>query len=119
MPAYLEYVAPDHTSDELFALKEQLQLEKEKLQDIINTIPGGMAVYSISDKVQTVYFSQGVAALTGYMVSEYEAFAYYDALETVYSEDCILVEQGIQKLMVTHATHTFEFRNRHKDGHTV
>lgn len=55
-------------------ISDQKQLEKEresaneKMQDIINAIPGGVAVYKVSDIFETIYFSDGVPQLSGYQI---------------------------------------------------
>ena len=36
------------------------------VQDTIATLPGGVALYKIGDRVETLYFSKGVPELSGY-----------------------------------------------------
>lgn len=42
------------------------QEKTAQLQNIINAIPGGVAIYKVSDIFETVYYSDGVPALSGY-----------------------------------------------------
>ncbi len=44
---------------EQIQLKEELVRSNEQMQDIINLIPGGVAIYKVSDFFETVYFSDG------------------------------------------------------------
>lgn len=46
--------------------------KKLNAQDIINAIPGGVAIYKVSDIFETVYYSDGVPALSGYSRDEYD-----------------------------------------------
>lgn len=52
-------------------LEQELTAAKDKMQDIINAIPGGVAIYKVSDIFETIYFSDGVPELSGYTVEEY------------------------------------------------
>lgn len=40
------------------------QEKTAQLQNIINAIPGGVAIYKVSDIFETVYYSDGVPALS-------------------------------------------------------
>ncbi|MBO1687776.1 hypothetical protein HJU46_17015, partial [Clostridium butyricum] len=56
--------------NEQIRLEQDLKQANEKMQDIINAIPGGVAIYRVSDMFETVYFSDGVPELSGYTVEE-------------------------------------------------
>ena len=51
--------------------EKELSRANEKMQDIINAIPGGVAIYKVSDTFDTVYFSDGVPEMSEYTVEEY------------------------------------------------
>ncbi|MDD2980229.1 MAG: response regulator [Hespellia sp.] len=76
-----------------FALEEERKinksLEKSKLEmdNLINSIPGGIAIYRLSDHFETLYFSDGLAALSGYTREEYEAYIKGDASRMIYEKD--------------------------------
>lgn len=103
--------------------RQQLEAElvhaNEKIQDIINAIPGGVAIYRISDVFETVYFSEGVPALSGYSVEEYRELMKQDAAEMIYGEDAGLVEAKVREIIGNCTTATLEFRKKHRDGHVV
>ena len=90
-----------------------------RLEDIINAIPGGVAVYKVSDRFETVYFSDGVPELSGYTVDEYYELSKGDAAELIYREDTGMVVQIAEQVIRTHETAEFEFRKQHRDGHIV
>ena len=90
-----------------------------RLEDIINAIPGGVAVYKVSDRFETVYFSDVVPELSGYTVDEYYELSKGDAAELIYREDTGMVVQIAEQVIRTHETAEFEFRKQHRDGHIV
>ena len=91
----------------------------EKMQDIINAIPGGVAIYKVTDKFETVYFSDGVPELSGYTTEEYQELIKGDAAEMTYWEDTAMVVAKIQEVIASHKISTFEFRKLHRAGHIV
>ena len=103
----------------------QKQLEKEmsdaneKMQDLINAIPGGVAIYKVSDIFETVYFSEGVPELSGYTVGEYKELIKRDAAEMTYWEDTDMVVAKAKEAIRTHQVSEFEFRKQHRNGHIV
>lgn len=106
-------------------VSEQKRLEKalttanDKMQDIVNAIPGGVAIYKVTDRFETVYFSDGVPALTGYAVEEYRELARRDAAEMIYREDTAMVVAKAQEVIAAHGMADIEFRKQHRDGHIV
>lgn len=89
------------------------------LQDIINAIPGGIAIYRVSDIFETVYFSDGVPELTGYTIEEYRELVKRDAAEMTFREDTEMVIARAKEVIEKHNMEAFEFRKLHKDGHIV
>lgn len=106
-------------------VNEQMRLEKkladanEKMKDIVNAIPGGIAIYKISNVFKTVYFSDGVPELTGYSVEEYRGLIQRGADEISYWEDAAIVMGKAKEVLRTHQTTDFEFRKQHRDGRVV
>lgn len=92
---------------------------KDKMQDIVNAIPGGVAIYRVSDIFETIYFSDGVPELTGYTVEEYQEMIKRDAAEMTYREDTEMVVLKTMEVIQTHKVLKFEFRKLHRDGHIV
>lgn len=113
-PAYIEYI-----SDTDITLKEELTDTNEKMQNIINAIPGGVAIYKVSDIFETIYFSDGVPELSGYTAKEYQKMIKQDAAAMTYWEDTEMVIAKAREVIQTHEIATFEFRRQHRDGHIV
>lgn len=100
-------------------LEKELISASEKLQDIVNAIPGGVAIYKISDLFETVYFSDGVSELSGYPVEEYAELVKQDALKMTYQEDKEMVVSKAWAVIKSQGVADFEFRMQHRDGHLV
>lgn len=104
---------------EQIKMGEELRAANEKMQDIINSIPGGVAIYKITEIYETVYFSDGVPALFGYTPEEYKNFTHRDAMDTTYWEDVPNVIKKVNDALKTQKTVELEFRKLHRDGHIV
>lgn len=106
-------------------VSERVQLEKEmtdtseKIQDIVNAIPGGVAIYKVSDIFETIYFSEGVPELSGYTAEEYQQLIKQDAAELTYFEDTMKVVSKAKEVIESRGTGEIEFRKQHKDGQIV
>ncbi|MGI6058082.1 MAG: PAS domain-containing protein [Blautia sp.] len=100
-------------------MEKELIAEKDKVQDIVNAISGGVAIYRVSDILETIYFSDGVPELSGYTVEEYHKLVKRDAVEMTYWEDTEMVIEKVQEVIRTHKVLVFEFRKQHRDGHIV
>ncbi|MEG1823276.1 MAG: PAS domain-containing protein [Cloacibacillus sp.] len=99
----------------------ELQLQKTALQmqNIINAIPGGVAIYKVSDKFETVYFSDGVPGLSGYTVEEYRELVKGDAADMTHPDDREMVVREMLYVCSHGTVADFEFRKIHRDGHIV
>lgn len=93
--------------------------KKLNAQDIINAIPGGVAIYKVSDIFETVYYSDGVPALSGYSREEYDLLIKQDAADLIYHEDAAMVIRKIRQVLEAGKSASFEFRKQHRDGHIV
>ena len=93
--------------------------KKLNAQDIINAIPGGVAIYKVSDIFETVYYSDGVPALSGYSRDEYDLLIKQDAADLIYQEDAAMVIRTIRQVLEAGKSASFEFRKQHRDGHIV
>lgn len=93
--------------------------KKLNAQDIINAIPGGVAIYKVSDIFETVYYSDGVPALSGYSRDEYDLLIKQDAADLIYQEDAAMFIRKIRQVLEAGKSASFEFRKQHRDGHIV
>ncbi len=106
-------------------VSDQRRLEKEiissekKMQDIINAIPGGVAIYKVTDIFETVYFSDGVPELSGYTIEAYRELIKEDAAKLIYPEDAAMVVKKLRQAIRENTAADFEFRKIHRDGHIV
>lgn len=106
-------------------VSEQVRLEKElakineKMQSVINAIPGGVAIYKMSDIFETVYFSDGVPELSGYTVEEYHELVKSDAAEMTYPEDTERVVESVKRAVENGEAVDLEFRKNHRNGNIV
>ena len=126
IPAHIEYIldiTEKRKEEELTNEQEHLRNEltgiNDKMQDIINAIPGGVAIYKVSDIFETVYFSDGVPELSGYTVEEYRELTKQDAALMTYWKDMDMVVSKAREVIRCHGTKEFEFRKQHKDGRIV
>lgn len=122
-PAQIEYIVDitdkKREEEHFRALEEELKASNDKMQDIINAIPGGVAIYKVSDIFETVYFSDGVPELSGYSVEEYKELVKGDAADMTYREDKDMVVSKAREVIETRGLTSFEFRKQHRDGHIV
>lgn len=106
-------------------VSEQKRLEweltgaNEQMRDIINAIPGGIAIYKVSDIFETVYFSDGIPELSGYTVQEYRELVKGDAAILIYPDDTAMVVKTVWEAIRNHTVADLEFRKQHRDGHVV
>lgn len=100
-------------------LEDELTTANENMEDIINAIPGGVAIYKVTDMFETVYFSDGVPELSGYTVEEYRELVKQDAADMIYREDRDMVVSNAGEVVLNRGMKEFEFRKQHRDGHVV
>ncbi|MEG0813474.1 MAG: sensor domain-containing diguanylate cyclase [Clostridium sp.] len=55
--------------------------------DLLNNVPGGLAVYKVTDTFETLYYNDGVCALTSHTREEYEKVIQHNAMDIVFPED--------------------------------
>ncbi len=106
-------------------ITEEKRLETElrettiKTQNIINAIPGGVALYRMADVFETIYFSNGVPELIGYTTEEYRNLIQNDAALMIYPNDRDMIVEKLRFAIRNHTTADFEFRKLHRDGHII
>ena len=90
-----------------------------KLQNVIDAIPGGVAVYRVSDVFDMQYFSKGVPELTGYTPEEYRRVIKDEPSAMPSSEDTQTAMRKLRYAAEHNASADFEFRMYHRNGDTV
>lgn len=86
------------------------------MQDTIATLPGGIALYKIGEKVETLYFSKGVPELSGYTQEEYRVLIQQDALDLVFEGDRERVRCALREAIDNHTDVDIMFRKNHVNG---
>ncbi len=113
------YLRERETTDHLEAMNRELETAKRKVDHLVNTIPGGIAIYRVTDRFETLYFSDGVAALSGHTPEEYMAAIGLDATSLVYPADKKrLLSKTITALQNNQSIDEI-YRICHKDGHPL
>ena len=100
-------------------LKKKLRDAQKKSQAIVDAIPGGVAIYKVSDVFETTYFSSQVPALSGYTVAEYNELIKGDAAQMTHPDDRQMVVRELRYACQNDTVADFEFRKVHRDGHIV
>lgn len=74
--------------DEERRRSEQLMKNTHEMNNLVNSIPGGIAIYKLTARgFETQYFSDGIAQLTGHTREEYAQTIGVDAASIVYHGD--------------------------------
>ena len=91
-----------------------------QLDNLINTLPSGVALYRKENDVYTVlYQSQGVGRLSGRTPQEYKELVEATATEIIYCQDVDRVFAALRKAAGSDETVTLDFRILHASGGTV
>lgn len=113
----LEGITTDITDE--IKIKTELNFSNVQLKNIINSIPGGVAIYRVSDIFETVYFSEGVPQLTGYTTEEYKKFIKSDASKMTYFEDTEMIINTVREAIENNKIVEIIFRKYHKNGSII
>ncbi|MEA4854322.1 MAG: response regulator [Christensenella sp.] len=109
----------DTENRELIAVNRELENMRIQTQHLINCIPGGIAIYRMSDRFETLYFSDGVAALSGHTREEYEKWIHEDAANAVYEFDRERLQMAAMKALKSGQAIDEMYRIYHKNGSLV
>ncbi|MDD4370975.1 MAG: ABC transporter substrate binding protein [Anaerostipes sp.] len=103
--------------------KKYYQKIKERdilLDNLVKNIPGGIAVYKMGQEVETLYYSEGIPAMSGRSIEEYEEWIQGDNLEDIiYKEDIEYVQPIVEAAIKKKETFNVAYRMMHKDGSKV
>ncbi len=77
-----------HAKKRITTLKQKAETALKSYQTLMNTVPGGIALYEIDHgRVLTKYYNDGLCALSGYTREERDAICKEDAMALTYEED--------------------------------
>lgn len=101
-------------------LECELRDAQIKLDHIVGSIFGGIAVYKFADgRFITEYYTEGVPALTGHTREEYAAIIADDAMDIVYPVDRPRVAAFAADAMRDRRDASIAYRIMHKNGDSV
>ncbi len=98
---------------------EQVQNECIRMRHLVNSIPGGIAIYRMTDRFETLYFSDGIPMLTGHTREEYTACIEENAADIVYEPDRNRLIHAVMHTLMKGEPIDEVYRIHHKDGHLV
>ena len=107
-------------------MKAQAELERanakaretlDSFSILVNTVPGGIALYEVvGSRIKTVYYSDGMCALSGYTREERDAICGGDAIALTYEEDVYKLTSAIDEAVKNRACINLTYRIRTKSG---
>ncbi len=101
-------------------LEKELTAANEKLEHIVNAIPGGVASYRVEgDRFIPIYYSDGIMALSGHSREEYKKMVRRDVFDIIYASDQKRVRGAVRAAVQSGGVLDVSYRMRHKDGSLV
>lgn len=99
---------------------ENQAAEAAQMEDVINHVPGGVAVYRLENgKCRTLLFTDGLAALSGRTREEYTQALGEDALQAVYPKDLPKIDRALRTALTSDEPVNESCRVFHKNGSLV
>ena len=106
--------------NELIDANGKMRETQQELDHLVNSITGGIASYQIMDgRFVPIFYSEGVAALSGHTREEYEEMFGRDALDVVYEQDRERVCAQAMSAVESGAVLDVFYRICHKDGRLI
>lgn len=97
-------------------MKRTIADTTERLKTLIDTVPGGIGIFIISDRIKTDYVNDGLCAMLGYTAGELDTLREQDAMEFVYPADRGIVREMLKKESVSGDILHCKIRLIRKDG---
>lgn len=97
-------------------MKRTIADTTERLETLIDTVPGGIGIFIIKDRIETDYVNDGLCAILGYTAEELEELRDQDALDFVYPADRSIVREILKKEAVSGDIVHCKIRLIRKDG---
>ncbi|MEG0410422.1 MAG: GGDEF domain-containing protein [Erysipelotrichaceae bacterium] len=89
---------------------ESNYIYKQTFEKLVNNVPGGLAIYRIGETFETLYFNDGVCFLTNHTREEYLKIIQHDAMDIVFQEDRILLQNEIKNAISEHREINISYR---------
>lgn len=101
-------------------IEEMVKETSEKYEAIVNTVPGGIAIYEVTEKgVITTYYNNKFCDLFGYSRQEFEKIVKEDAIGRIFEEDAWIVKKQLTQAVQNKASVDCKYRAFRKDGSLV
>lgn len=101
-------------------LEKKLMKANERMQNIINAVPGGIARYRVeNNRLIPDFVSDGVPALSGHTRGEFESMTEGDALNMVYQGDRERVFAASMAAVESGQVLDVSYRTYHKNGDLI
>lgn len=103
-------------------MQQQISRTKEQLSTLIDTVPGGIGVLHVTQRVELTYFNDVLCEMFGYSREEMSTHIVKDPLKIVVQEDRPQIVDAIAKAAerkpgeVVNITHNWRVRVVRKDG---
>lgn len=78
-------------------MKRTIEDTNNRLQTLIDTVPGGIGIFVIGKVIETTYINDGLCAILGYSREELEHMGVKNALDFVYPKDRWIVEDMLKR----------------------
>ncbi|MDD3401814.1 MAG: response regulator [Hespellia sp.] len=122
--SYTDVTNERKVQQQLIEAQNEMQLlmkkEEEALNSyrtLVNTIPGGIALYEIDDdKMRTLFYSDGLCELSGHSREEYDLICRDNAIALTYKEDVPVLQKAIKNAARNHSNLDLTYRTSTKSG---
>ena len=98
-------------------LQRDLTETRDRLHSLIDTVPGGIAIFRIANTVQTIFFNDAACALMGFSRAEYNKMVKDDIMPLVFEEDRKVLAEEIENSVRLNRHIDCVYRVNHKAGH--
>lgn len=122
-------ISKDHTlayvvytdANKLRVLQSELSNAQQKMQDIVDSISGGVASFKVTrdGNFVSTFFTEGLPEIVGLSYEEYGELTRDNAIKTIYEKDQDRVRNATIKALYDGGSLDISFRMIHKDGHLV
>lgn len=106
----------ENVSD-MISVQNELKEEKQKYEMLLENMPGGVAIFEITDEIKIQYCSDWVYNFSGYSREEINSRPECDSFDDVYPDDLIMINQEVYKIIKGNNVIDINYRVLHKDGY--
>lgn len=101
---------------ELLDIQQNLENSKKHMEALMSAIPGGIAVFEITDVLTVTHYGKWVNEYTGYTDEEANKLRKGEQLETIWDEDLPFVQTQLKNIKNGQNLCRIITRLKHKDG---